>query len=55
MDKNYLISIKRRELDINKLIKANYIITKFNDNPNVINVQFIGPVDTFYENGKWDI
>lgn len=54
-DFNPIIAARRRERDINKLIMSNYNIQRNPENPCEFTLDFMGPADTLYENGKWII
>ena len=55
MNKKILISQKRKERDIIKLISSGYKITRSKDKPHELTVKFQGPKETLYENGSWNI
>lgn len=55
MNKKLLISQKRTERDISKLIKTGYKLTRSKINPNELTLQFKGPKNTLYSGGEWPI
>lgn len=55
MNKKLLISQKRKERDIIKLISSGYSITRNQEKPSELTVIFNGPKETLYENGIWNI
>lgn len=54
MDQQALVARKRKERDIAKLSQGSFKVER-TSNPNDIEVEFIGPHDTFYEGGFWKI
>ena len=50
---NKAASIRRRERDINRLAMAGYQVDRDQKDPQTLEVEFKGPADTLYEQGKW--
>jgi len=50
---NVIVAAKRRERDITKLIMSNHKVERSMDNPCEFTIDFDGPQDTLYEDGKW--
>ncbi len=55
MDKQAMLSRKRKDRDIARLIQAKYAVEKDKDIADGFVVEFHGPKDTFYESGIWKL
>jgi ubiquitin-conjugating enzyme E2 H len=55
MNNKVLISKKRKERDILKLVTAGYKVNRSESDSNQLSIFFKGPENTFYENGEWSI
>lgn len=55
MDKQAVLTRKRKERDIAKLMQKNYKIEKQETNSDTFEIAFDGPKGTPYEGGSWKI
>ncbi|KAJ7553455.1 hypothetical protein O6H91_06G098700 [Diphasiastrum complanatum] len=46
---------KRREMDVMKLMMSDYKVEMVNDGMSEFYVEFQGPTDSLYQNGKWKV
>lgn len=52
---NPIVAAKRRERDITKLIMTNHKLERCPDNPSEFTIDFVGPSETLYEGGTWEL
>ena len=52
---NPAVAHKRRERDVMKLLMSDYKVVQSKESAYDFTVEFLGPVGSFYEGGKWEI